>query len=72
MGGMVPLYRLSGTFLQNNSSTIPLVSENQEKSWKHRFLTFKYKIKSTKNKKRSGVSRNPGYLTTDQLLNSYE
>jgi len=48
MGGMVPLYplyRLSGTFLQNNSDTIPLVSENQEKSWKHRFLTFEYKIK---------------------------
>jgi len=49
MGGMVPLYRLSGTILQNNSSTIPLVSENQEKSW-NRFLTFKYKI----NKKRKG------------------
>jgi len=40
MGGMVPLFRLSGTFLQNDSSTIPLVSENQEKSWKHRFLKF--------------------------------
>jgi len=51
MGGMVPytpFNRLSGTFLQNNSGTIPVVSENQEKSWKHRFLTFKYKIISTK------------------------
>jgi len=68
----MPIYRLLGTFLQNKFGTIPLVSENQEKSWKHRFLTFKYKIKSTKNKKRRGVSRNPGYLTMDQLLNSYE
>ena len=45
MGGMVPLYGLSGTFLQNHSGTIPLFSENQEKLWKHRFLTFKYEIK---------------------------
>jgi len=33
-------YRLSATFLQNNTFTIPFFSENQEKSWKHRFLTF--------------------------------
>jgi len=59
MGGMVALYhlyRLSGTFLQNNSGTIPLVSESQEKSWKHRFLTFKYKIKPTKNERGSAAT----------------
>ena len=43
MGSMVPIfsiYKLSGTFLQNNSGIIPFISENQEKSWKHMFLTF--------------------------------
>jgi len=58
MGGMVPVYplnRLSGIFLQNNSGTITLACENQEKSWKHRFLTFMYKIKSTK-KRKGGAS----------------
>jgi len=62
MGGIVLLYsihRLSRTFLQNNSGTIPSVSENQEKSWKHRFLTFEYKIKSTKKM----VGGHPGYLS---------
>jgi len=44
------LYRLSGTFLQNKCGTISLVCENQEKSWKHWFLTFTYKI----SKKRKG------------------
>jgi len=34
------MYRLSGTFSENDSGTIPLVSENQEKSWKHRFPAF--------------------------------
>ena len=35
-----PIYRLSGAFWWDNSGTIPFVSENQEKSLKHTFLTF--------------------------------
>jgi len=40
LGSGVPqisIYRLLRTFLQNSSGTIPFVSENQEKSWKHKF-----------------------------------
>ena len=37
---IVPIYRLTGTFLQNHFGIIPFISENQEKSWKHRFLTY--------------------------------
>jgi len=45
LGGTVPIhpiYKLSRTFSENNSGTIPLVSENKEKSWKHRFHFSKY------------------------------
>jgi len=40
-GNRVPQFSilgLSGTFLKNNSGTIPFVFKYQEKSWKHRFL----------------------------------
>ena len=40
LGIIVPIHRLSGTFSENNSGTIPSVSENQDKSWKYRFLTY--------------------------------
>jgi len=66
MGGMVTLYplcRLSGTFFQNNFGTIPIVFENKEISWKHKFLSFKSQIKSTKNETGEEVSRNLSYLS---------
>ena len=41
VSSIVPIYRrLSRTFMQMCSDTIPFVSENHEKSWKHRFITL--------------------------------
>jgi len=65
LGGIAPIhpiYRLSGTFLENNSGTIPLVSETQEKSWKHRFLTI-FQVYEINKSKSPCVAGRPWFLS---------